>query len=353
MTTNGRPPAAVSDDEGIEISHTNSHLWKAPLNNYILERHAERQRLEIDFEKNERSRQFITAARVVDMSSTRIVEMEQRRKRIESDSRMEAEYNSIREEQDQRRAQYDDVTRMTKEREREVRLEKQRGEAAKKRGEDKAKKERDEEKKRIKAETVRLAKAQEVQRRASLSPAERAAEDAIIADKLQRDREELAAQAALKTLNADGSENQDGRGARKRRKKTFAYGDEEEEESKLTTSPFGGNRGETDELEDAPTYAIPFDYDAMSSGLSSARSETDDDDDVDMHNASDDRKDLTFDAAGNALTDTSTLTKSAKAKKPKLKDIAELEKKVWTQIARKEIPKVGHPPCCQRLAFNV
>jgi hypothetical protein len=345
---NGPPAAGASDTEDTEeLLRATTHIWEAPLNNYVLERHAERQRLGTDFEKNELSRQFLTVARVVDMSSTRILEMVQRKTTREFESRIESENNAAREEQDQQRFQNEDHTRIAKEREREIRLEKQRGEAAKRREEEKAKKERDEERKRIKAEAIRLLKAAELERRAALSPEDRATEDRIIAEKLQSEREALAAHNALVVLkNAEESENTEGRGARKRRKRTVAYGDEDELELEPAASPDGrfgsAQQGDMDEFDDTPLHSVPFDYDAMSSGLSSARSETDEDENFDMDIASEsDPKDLTFDVTGNATAGGSNLDKPAKSKRPKLNSIADLEKRVWTQIARKEIPKVG------------
>lgn len=242
--------SAVSDEEGDGLLRATSHIWREPLQSYILAMHAKRQTVERDFEKAEQSRQFVTAARVTEMSAKRIVDMRERKEARLVEIKLEEEAHQRVMEEDRIRLEKEEAKKLAKDKDKEERLRKQREAAKKKRDEDRAKKEREDESRRARSEKERMAKLAEQQRKAALTPEEREAEEKSIA--LEK---EIAVAKALTEVDAVP----EGRGGRKKRKKDPA----EDDPSKSSgpgrhgdgAFPAGGPDGELDELEDDDTLA--------------------------------------------------------------------------------------------------
>lgn len=201
-----------SDDEGSGILRATSHIWREPLQQYILTLHAQKRKVEEDFEKNEQSRMFVTAARIAKSSERKIVEMRERKEVRLIEVQVEAERNARESEEAKVRAVRDEQKKAGREKEKEERLRKQREAARKKRDDDRAKKERDDENRKIRAEEARIAKIVEAERKAALTPEEREAEEVILA-KLREEAAIIAKKAEEEQAIAA-----EGRGARKRRR---------------------------------------------------------------------------------------------------------------------------------------
>lgn len=369
-----------SDDDALLLA--TSHIWREPLYNYDLKRHAEKQRLEQDFDLNEQTRHSVTAARVKMMNEQRLVEPQ---------ATTPEPSNVILSTSVQAPVDKEEAKRINLAAQREVRLEKQRDQARKRREEERAKKEKDDLARRVKADEVKLAKAQELDRRAALSTEAREAEDNAIAERVQKEREAAglkAAELALSRGIVEESAPVEGRGARKRKRKESVeneFGDEDlmkpMSASRRTipktvdTSRFSMRDDEGDDPDSTsrsyaagpsryrppppvdalgnplpPTDYIPppgatisngiyydsvgdpiihpissRDYaESMSSALSSLGYASDED-------------------MGDVGGEVSSLDKgkSVAAVVPKKwKAIQDLEKKIWTQIAKRDIPKV-------------
>lgn len=259
MDLGAREEDLESDQEGGGLLRSTGFIWREPLQNYILSLHARKQQVEADYEADEQSRMFVTAARVVDMSARRIVEMKDRKAAMFVELDM-AEENRIRAEaQAVVRAEQDEHKKLSKEKEKEERLRKQREAAKKKRDEERAKRERDDETRKLRVEKEKLAKAAEVERRAALTVEEREAEDKIVFDKAQLERDEALAKVRDEDELLGGPE---GRGARKRRRRE---GDSAlEEDAARALSGLGGygrynedDYDELDELDELDPYEQP------------------------------------------------------------------------------------------------
>ncbi|GAA5878567.1 hypothetical protein JCM1840_007453 [Sporobolomyces johnsonii] len=221
-----------SDEEGDGLLRATGHIWRDPLQNYILSLHAKRQQVEQAVEDDEASRKFVVAARVTEMSERRLVAMKERKAVRIVEIENEQAIRAKEEEAARIRAAAEEEKRMAKEKDKEERLRKQREAARKKREEDRAKREHDNEQRRLRAEEARLAKIAEAERKAALTPEEREAEDRALAEKLAREREE----AALRVKETEDELLASGRGARKRRRPD---GDSLEDDAALTLSSFG------------------------------------------------------------------------------------------------------------------
>ncbi|KAI5480383.1 SNF2 family helicase Ino80 [Pseudohyphozyma bogoriensis] len=229
-----------SDDEGNGLLRATGHIWRAPLEKYVMELAEKRRKLEEDFEKNEQSRKFVAAARVVEMSERRVVEMRERRQVRLVELKFEEDVRAREEEEERRRAEAEEQKRLAKGRDKEEKLRKQREAAQRRRDEEKVKKGQNEERRKVLAEKERLAKLAEQERRAALTPEEREAEDRAEAQRIAREKEEARRKLAL--LDRDAPE---GRGGRKKRKKG--------EDDDLASS----THGDHDELEDDDVSGTP------------------------------------------------------------------------------------------------
>ncbi|GAA5952780.1 hypothetical protein JCM21900_005800 [Sporobolomyces salmonicolor] len=221
-----------SDEEGDGLLRSTGHIWRDPLQNYILSLHAKRQQVEQAVEDDEASRKFLVAARVTEKSERRLVAMKERKTVRIIEIENEQAIRAKEEEAARIRAAAEEEKRLAKERDKEERLKKQREAARKKREEDRAKREHDNEQRRLRAEEARLAKIAEAERKAALTPEEREAEDRALAEKLAREREE----AAVRIKETEDELLAGGRGARKRRRPD---GDSLEDDAALTLSSFG------------------------------------------------------------------------------------------------------------------
>lgn len=343
-----------SDEEGDGLLRATAHIWREPLQAYITDLHARRRQVEQDVEAAEASRKFVVAARAVDMTAQRIPAMRARREIRAVEIKHENEVRAREEALAQQRAAQEDEKRQRKEVDKEERLRKQRDAARKKREEDRLKREHDNEQRRLRAEEARIAKLAEAERKAALTPEQREAEDRALADKLAREREE----AALRSRAAEEELLATGRGARKRRRPLDGTGDPEEDAALALSSMYA----EYDELDDDEDAADLFDapgskgrkgkgssrrgssfapepfvlppgaytgpdgqyYDATGQPLIVPPPG------ASRHGSPHDDGDFLGDDQGGDMV---------KQKKP----IEELERKVWLQIARKDIPKVRPP----------
>lgn len=339
----------VSDEEGDGLLRATAHIWREPLQAYILDLHARRRQVEQDVEDAEASRKFVVAARAVEMSEKRIPAMRERREVRLVELEREDEVRARQEAEALQRATVDEEKRARKEVDKEERLRKQREAARKKREEDRQKREHDNEQRRLRAEEARIAKLAEAERKANLTPEQREAEDRALAEKLAREREEAAARMREQEEELLTS----GRGARKR-KRVGDTGDLEEEAAQALSSI--GMYAEYDDLDEdgsdlyevagakgrkgkagsrrsssyAPEGLPPGayigpdgqQYDATGQPLAASRH-------LSPQPASDFLDD---DAEGDMV----------KPKKPR-QPIDELERKVWQQIARRDIPKARLP----------
>lgn len=342
-----------SDEEGDGLLRSTAHIWRAPLQQYILDLHAKRRHVEQDFEDAEASRKFVVAARAVDMAETRVVQMRERKAILSAEMQHEQQHRAREQEEQNVRQNFDDEKKTVKEREKEERLRKQRDAARRKREEEKAKKEHDNEQRRLRAEEARLAKIAEAERYAALSPEERDAEDRAKAEKMAREREENAAR--LKETEEELLTS--GRGARKRQRRASSTLDGED------GTPSGiGRYAEYDGLDDdddedgvfeAPSSkshkkksrrpSASLEYATVPSGIFMAP----DGSYCDAQGApvqwpppSASRQGSPFFGSDDgAETGAAGPGPKSHKKKPPLTP-EELEKKVWMQIAKRDIPKV-------------
>lgn len=238
------PDASISDDEGDALLRTTEHIWTLPVQSYLLQQSIKRQKLARDFGANEQSRHYLIACRVLEMSERRQGEMREAKTRRMVDGVLVEEGRLHELQLESSKAEREEEKRLAKEREREERLRKQREGARKRREEERLKKDHDDEHRRVRAEEARLAKQLEVQRRALLNPEQRAAEDAIAQEKAQRDREARAA----RTLEDDLLGISEGRGARKKRR--TEGGDGLEGDRAGYDDGTGEYDGEYDEMDD-------------------------------------------------------------------------------------------------------
>lgn len=365
-TTNGGADDLPSDEEGDGLLKTTSHIWREPLQAYISDLHARRRQVEQDVEDAEASRKFLVAARAVDMAERRLPAMRERQAVRLVQVQQEREIRAREDALAAARAHAEESTRTKKDVDREERLRKQREAARKKREEDRLKREHDNEQRRLRAEEARIAKLREAERYAALTPEEKEAEDRALAEKLAREREATAARLREQEEELLAS----GRGARKRRK----AGDDLEADAIDALSSFG-MYAEYDELEDDDSGL----YDVPGGGGGKGRK-----------GKSGSRRSSSFapeaygvpqlppgayagpdgqyyDASGAPLewppAGTSgspripfdgrngdgdvEMTKSSSKKR--VKSAEELERKLWTQIARRDIPRVRHLKSSQRI----
>ncbi|GAA6051231.1 hypothetical protein JCM3770_005882 [Rhodotorula araucariae] len=349
LGANGEGDEYISDEEGDGLLRSTAHIWREPLQAYILDLHARRRQVEQDVEDAEASRKFFVAARATEMTAQRIPAMRARRDIRIVEIEQESEIRARQEAEAHQRQTQEDEKRQRKEVDKEERLRKQREAARKKREEERLKREHDNEQRRLRAEEARIAKIAEAERKAALTPEQREAEDRALAEKLAREREEAAARirAAEEELMATG------RGARKRRRPADSTGDPEEDAALALSSMYaeydelddeddggdlydaGGSKGRkgrgsrrSSSFAPEPAFVLPPGayagpdgqyYDASGQPLVAPQPGA-------SRHASP-QFELFVDSAGGELV---------KSTKP----IEELERKVWTQIARKDIPKV-------------
>ncbi|GAA5883208.1 hypothetical protein JCM16303_007306 [Sporobolomyces ruberrimus] len=342
---------ADSDEEGDGLLRSTAHIWREPLQHYILSLHAQRQEVEQAVEEEEASRKFLVAARVTDMAERRLPVMKERKEIRMVEIKQEEESRALREKEERERYAAEEEQRLSKEREKEERLKKQRDAARKRREEERLKKEHDIELRKQRAEEVRLAKIAEAERKANLTPEERAVEEKAEAEKAAREK----AQAQTQIKQTEEELLTSGRGARKRRR---PEGDSAEDQAARALAAFGGYA--EDEYDDLLDEELD-EYEGIVSkrkGKGRRRSSS---------TFSEDRPFLPpgayrgpdggyYDASGQpvALTapDSPSMGmdedlvdvgagSSETLVKRKPHEIAELERKIWTQIAKKDIPKVA------------
>ncbi|GAA5839521.1 hypothetical protein JCM3766R1_003567 [Sporobolomyces carnicolor] len=339
----GIDPGAESDDEGDGLLRATAHIWREPLQHYILSRHAHRQRVERDVEADDASRQFLVAARVTDFADKRMPLMKERKEIRMVQIQQEEESRKLREQEERLRYEAEEEQRQLRERDKEERLKKQRDAARKRREEERLKKEHDNEVRKQRAEEARLAKIAEAERKANLTPEERAAEDKADAERIARERAET--QTRMKQREEELLTS--GRGARKRQRRIGgADGDYAEDDAARALAAFGGYAedefddlldDELDEYEGGPNRR---------KGKGRRRSSS---------SFSDDRPASYYDGAFGGAPDSPSMmamdedpeeiggvaSSSETLVKRKPQQIADLERKIWTQIAKKDIPKVA------------
>ncbi|BGP23867.1 SNF2 family helicase Ino80 [Rhodotorula toruloides] len=341
----------ASDEEGDGLLRSTSHIWREPLKTYVYNLHARRRQVEQDVEDDEATRSFLVAARAVEMAEKRIPAMRERRVVRLVELEHETEVRAREEEVARAKAEEEDSKRVKKEQEKEERLRKQREAARRKREEDRLKREHENEQRKVRAEEARIAKLQEAERKAKLTPEEREAEDRALAEKLAREREE----AAQRMREMEEELLTSGRGARKRRRP----GDDLEADAADALSSFG-MYAEYDVFDDEDDSGVFHAPDAKGrKGKGSARRSLSlaVDTPVLPPGAYAGPDGQYYDASGNLLAwppprisespmvgdDDAYECETAKGpgkKKVKLSP-EELERKIWVQIARKDIPKVS------------
>ena len=211
-------PNVYDDEEGDALLLTTAHIWKEPLQNYALTLHAKRQRLEKDFEQNEESRNFIAAARVVEFSQRRIVEMQEKEANPVVEGVVEGVASETTAVVSTAAVNVDaEAIRRAKEVEKEEKRIKRKETDRKARidakEETKRRKEKEETIRKARAEELRLTRLAEAHRRAALTPEGRALEDQAIEEQAQRDRAAKMLELAGDVIEAEG------RGARTKRKR--------------------------------------------------------------------------------------------------------------------------------------
>ncbi|GAA6012112.1 hypothetical protein JCM10207_005132 [Rhodosporidiobolus poonsookiae] len=346
------PDELPSDDEGDGLLRSTSHVWREPLQQFILGVHARRRQVEEDIEANEASRHFVIAARAAEMAEQRVPAMKARRAVRRVEVEQEKVFRAQAEEQARSRAATEEEKKAAKERDKEERLKKQRDAARKKREEDKIKREQDNEARRARAEEARLAKVAEAERKANLTPEEREAEDRALAEKLARERQET--EARLREQEEELATS--GRGARKRRRASAGL----EDEAAQALAGFGRYAElDFDDDEEMDLGAGGDDdgglFHAPSSkkkgkGAASRRSSSHPDAVLGADGQYYDASGAVVPGPGESSRAGSPFypsddggddgIKTPASKKKKLAP-EELEKRIWTQIARKDIPKVA------------
>ena len=338
---------AESDEEGDGLLRATAHIWREPLQHYILSQHAKRQQVEQAVEEEEASRKFLVAARVTDMAEKRLPLMKER-KDVRMIEIQQAEcIRKAREEEERARYAEEEARRLAREQEKEERLKKQRDAARKKREEERLKKEHDNEQRKQRAEEIRLAKLAEAERKANLTPEEREAEDRAMAERLAREREE--AQSKIKQTEEELLAT--GRGARKRRR---PEGESAEDEAARALAAFGGYA--EDDFDDFDDEVDEYEGGGNKrKGKGRRRSSSAFADSGPLlppggHRGPDGNY---YDANGQPISYTAPDSPSMGMEelegvnepteglvKRNAQQIAELEKKIWTQIAKKDIPRV-------------
>ncbi|GAA6031087.1 hypothetical protein JCM8097_003998 [Rhodosporidiobolus ruineniae] len=339
----GRADDPPSDDEGGGLLRSTAHIWRAPLEQYILDLHARRRHAEQAVDEAEASRKFVVAARVVEHAQRRIPAMRERKAVRAVEVRDEELFRTQEAEASSARQAVEDEKKSAKAVDKEERLRRQREAARKKREEEKLKREHDNEARRARAEEARLAKLAEAERKANLTPEEREAEDRALAEKLQRERE--AAQAKLKEAEEELATT--GRGARKRARREGLAGDEDE--AALALAGFGRyaeyeEYDDDDDLgmggDDGGAFEAPKSHKKKPAAPSSRRSSS-----AFAAGVGGDVDAMYVDAssrAGSPFLSEDEVGDGVGAKKKKKElGVEELEKKVWTQIAKRDIPKVA------------
>lgn len=341
----------ASDEEGDGLLRSTSHIWREPLKTYVYNLHARRRQVEQDVEDDEASRKFLVAARAVDMAEKRIPAMRERRVVRLVELEHETEVRAREEEIARAKAEEEDSKRVKKEQEKEERLRKQREAARRKREEDRLKREHENEQRKARAEEARIAKLQEAERKAKLTPEEREAEDRALAEKLAREREE----AAQRMREMEEELLTSGRGARKRRRP----GEDLEADAADALSSFGmyAEYDDFDDEDDSGVFQAPDSKGRKGKGASRRSSSLAVDTPVLPPGAYTGSDGQYYDASGTPLVwlpprisespmvgDDDTYEGEA-AKGPGKKKVKlspeETERKIWVQIARRDIPKVG------------
>ncbi|BGP61681.1 hypothetical protein NBRC10512_000688 [Rhodotorula toruloides] len=348
-TQNGEEVA--SDEEGDGLLRSTSHIWREPLKTYVYNLHARRRQVERDVEDDEASRKFLVAARAVEMAEKRIPAMRERRVVRLVELEHETEVRAREEEIARTKAEEEDSKRVKKEQEKEERLKKQREAARRKREEDRLKREHENEQRKARAEEARIAKLQEAERKAKLTPEEREAEDRALAEKLAREREE----AAQRMREMEEELLTSGRGARKRRRP----GEDLEADAADALSSFGmyAEYDDFDDEDDSGVFQAPDAKSRKGKGASRRSSSLAVDTPVLPPGAYAGPDGQYYDASGNALAwppprisespmvGDDDVYEGEAAKGPGKKKVKlspeELERKIWVQIARKDIPKVS------------
>ncbi|KAM0745674.1 hypothetical protein T439DRAFT_176471 [Meredithblackwellia eburnea MCA 4105] len=354
---------APSDEEGGGLLRATAHIWREPLESYILTLHAKKQKLQSDFEKSEQSRLFTTAARVVDMSDRRIGEMQQL-KQVRFAQREQEAQNRVKAEMEaQTLLEIAEQKKVAKAQDKDERLRKQREAAKRRRDEERAKKvQGDDEARRLRAEKERLARLAEAERRSLLTPEEREAED--------RERAREAELQRMRDLEDDLLGAAEGRSAKKKRRTDHWDGNDEFDElmdddelnprlpSKLkgkgsrksSVGPGAYEPYAIDAHGHPLSYPHPFSHtgaysDPHGNSLHYPSS-------IPGYGSPNPRGQSPYASSTGAPysdagfpddeLDESKANRSLKTpgqKKPKT--IEEQERKIWTQIARKDIPKVN------------
>ncbi|GAA5984905.1 hypothetical protein JCM11641_003621 [Rhodosporidiobolus odoratus] len=322
-----------SDDEGEGLLRSTAHIWREPLQGYILDLHARRRRAEQDAEDAEASRKFVVAARAVELAEARLPAMRERQaiRKIEVENEQSFRMKFEQDESDRAKGEEDKKT--VKEKEKEERLRKQREAARKKREEDKAKKEHDNEARRARAEEARLAKIAEAERYAALTPEEKEAEDRATAERIRAERE--AAQAQLQQTEMELATS--GRGARKRRRPSAGAADGDGSFATYAEDAL-------DELdEEGDTFEMPKSHKkkgalGVAAGGAGKRASSFGAEDAAYETA---QLMVPSSRATSPMSEDEDLdgAKGKPSKKKQKLSTEELERKIWTQIAKRDIPK--------------
>ncbi|GAA6008831.1 hypothetical protein JCM11491_003799 [Sporobolomyces phaffii] len=336
----GVDPGADSDEEGDGLLRATAHIWREPLQHYILALHARRQHVEGAVDEDDASRQFLVSAPATEFAEKRLPIMAERKEIRMAEIKIEEASRAQREAEERARYAAEEEQRAAREKAKEERLRIQRDAARKRREEERLKKEHDNEMRKLRAEEVRLAKIAEAERKANLTPEERAAEDKAEAERLAKERE----QAQSRMRQTEDELSTTGRGARKRRRPD---GDYAEDDAARALAAFGGYGD--DDFDDLLDDDELDEYEgAMNRRKGKGRRRS--------SSAFSDELGALYDANGNPLSyhmpdspsmamdeelDDIGIGSSDGVVKRKPQQIAELEKKIWMQIAKKDIPKVA------------
>lgn len=332
-----------SDDDNFLVA--TAHLWQEPLHTYTLQRHAVEQQLAADFHQNEYSRQFGTAARVTEMSKRRIDDVRVRREVRLGEMRLEEVARAGEEQAAALQAIADAERELLK----EARAIKRNEDRTRKRQDELAAKEREVEAKKIRAEELRIEAINEEIRRAALTPEERAAEDIVLEEKLELERVAASARLAAKNLAKARGLEEDlasaaARGQRKRRKReSVGIKDEYSLDGTPEDDEFERGFASTSHYQhyDSSIYGTGIQH-SRASSMSLSQTFGSDDEKEDL--PSDAEMEGGNFAVGGSSTPFSADGMPVKASKGKAKapeSTEELERKIWLQISRREIPKVS------------
>ncbi|KAK4057852.1 putative DNA helicase ino80 [Microbotryomycetes sp. JL221] len=355
------------DDEDVEILLAQTeHIWRQAAHNYALLTHASRKQLEHDFVVNERTRHFETAARIHNATmkkmetmksarASRIAQLDKERKELEAKQRRQQE-NERREQQRQQQvaaaaaASESRATSVDKagdseaandpnESKIEIRRRKNREAARRRRDHEKAVRDRErggDDGRSARSEEARSAYLLELERRANLTPEEREAEDKILLEKRQQAEEEAAAQ--LKALEAQVEAN-GGLGLRRRRKDISSF------EDKITWDDLDddGNLlpNRVGELSRRSSSAQPG---ALDGGLDSYLGPDGvwyDYEGIPLSGRRAGSEDLASDSIMSEADDDADVAATNGKKSTSKASEADLERRVWAFISKREIPKVN------------